>query len=171
MTSTTTRRRSAAVLAALALAATPLLGGCFSGLESTTSWQSQFNSGNGVQQTVGDVSIENATLVRGPEGSGSATLIGTVFNAAGADDAIVAVTINGTPAMLTPGSEIIPAGGSTSFGYDGTNFINTYAFKAEPSAFVPVTVQFANAGLASLSVMTVAPVGVYEGIAPTPAMG
>ena len=132
---------------------------------------SQSNSGNGVQQSVGDIRIEDATLVLGPEGSGSATLIGTIFNSAAADDAIIAVTIDGTPAAITPGSEVIPARGSKSFGYDGTNFINSYAFKAEPSAFVPVTVQFANAGVASLRALTVPPTGAYEGIAPTPAMG
>ncbi len=162
-------RRSAAALAVLTLAATPLLGGCFSGPTATTTVQSGQNSGNGVAADAGSMAIENATLVTGP--NGSATLIGSVFNNGTVDDRITAVTINGTPASITPGAEAIAAGTGVNFGYDGINYINTYTLQAEPSAFVPVSMQFENAGSVEFRVMTVPPTGIYEGIAPNPSMG
>lgn len=163
--------RASALLATGLLVASPVLTGCFSGSAATTSVQSTQNSGNGTDAQVGDLAIENVTVVLGPEGSGSATLIGSVFNNGSADDALVDVTINGTPAVVTPGSEAIPAGGSASYGYDGTHFINSYTFDAEPSAYVPVTLQFANAGIVEMSVLSVPATGIYEGIAPTPSLG
>lgn len=163
--------RASALLAAGLLVASPVLGGCFSGRAATTTVQSTMNSGNGVDARVGDLRIENATIVLGPEGSGSATLIGSVFNNGSADDTLVGVTVNGTPAVVTPGAEKIPAGGSANFGYDGMHFINSYTFEAEPSAYVPVTMQFANGGLVEMSVLSVPPTGIYEGIAPTPSIG
>lgn len=162
-------RRTTAALAIVTLAVTPMLAGCFSGPAATTTVQSGQNSGNGQSAKAGDLSVENATLVLGE--NGSATLIGSVFNAGGQDDRILAVTINGTPAVVTPGSELIPANGGINYGYDGTHYINTYTLQVEPSAFVPVTMQFQNAGSVEMSVMTVPPTGIYEGIAPNPSMG
>ena len=163
--------RASALLATGLLLTAPALTGCFSGPAATTSVQSTQNSGNGTDATVGDLDIENATIVLGPEGSGSATLIGSVFNNGTQDDTLVDVKINGTPAVVTPGAEQIPAGGSTKYGYDSTNFINSYTFDAEPSAYVPVSLQFANAGVVEMSVLSVPATGIYEGIAPTPALG
>lgn len=163
--------RASALLAAGLLVASPVLSGCFSGPAATTTVQSTQNSGNGTDANVGDLAIENVTVVLGPDGSGSATLIGSVFNNGSADDTLVDVTVNGTPAVITPGAEKIPAGGSATYGYDGTNYINSYTFEAEPSAYVPVTMQFANAGVVEMSVLSVPATGIYAGIAPTPAMG
>lgn len=162
--------RASAVLATSLLLASPVLTGCWSGQDATTTVQSTMNSGNGTDADLGDLAIENVTVVLGPEGTGSATLIGSIFNNGDQDDTIVDVTINGTPAVVTPGAETIPAGGNATFGYDGAKFINSYTFEAEPSAYVPVTLQFANAGIVEMSVMSVPATGIYEGIAPTPAL-
>jgi hypothetical protein len=40
------------------------------------------------------------------------------------------------------------------------------ALDAPMSSYVPVTLQFANAGMAELDVLIVPPTGIYEGIAP-----
>lgn len=164
-------RRASALLATGLLLASPVLTGCFSGKAATTTVQSTMNSGNGTDANVGDLAIENATIVLGPEGSGSATLIGSVFNNGAQDDMLVDVTINGTPAVVTPGAEKIPAGSNATYGYDSMKFINSYTFDAEPSAYVPVTLQFANAGVVEMSVLSVPATGIYEGIAPTPSLG
>ena len=126
------------------------------------------NSGNGANVSVGALQIQNATLVLGPEGSGTATLMGTIFNNGDTDDRLVGVSINAGNASITPGAEVIPAQSSVAYGYAGPNFINTYALQVEPSAFVPVTFAFERAGLVEAQVMTVPAVGIYEGIAPNP---
>ena len=52
-----------------------------------------------------------------------------------------------------------------------TNWINAYAFEPAVSTYVPVELGFQNAGLVSLSLLTVPPVGYYAGIAPNPPQG
>ena len=164
-----TPRRSALLLGGLALAASPLLSGCYSGFDATTHAQSTMNSGNGTQEIVGDVRIENATLVTGPAGSKSGTLITTLVNTGRVADRLLGVTINGVPAYVTPGAgELLPAT-AVNFGYDGDFWLNTYELDIASSSYVPVTMQFENAGVRSFSVLSVPPTGYYEGIAPNPA--
>lgn len=168
MKRTATRSLAAATLA---LALVPSLTGCFSGPAATTNMQATMNSGNGVQAAVGDVKIENATLVRGPEGSQSATLVMVLSNRGGADDQLVSVKIGGKDATIAPGAPVtIPGGGNAvSFGYNSDKFVNAAGFEAPQSSYVPVELTLQNAGTAQLSVLTVPPVGYYEGIAPSPA--
>ena len=68
-----TRSRAAAIIATVALSSAALTG-CWNGPGSTTMMQATMNSGNGVQATVGNIQIENATLVAGPEGTTTGTL-------------------------------------------------------------------------------------------------
>jgi hypothetical protein len=164
-----TPRRSALLFGGLALVASPLLSGCYNGFDATTNVQSTMNSGNGTQEIIGDLRIENATLVTGPEGSKSGTLIATLVNTGRVADRLLAVTINGAPAYVTPGAgELLPAT-AVNFGYEGDFWLNAYELDIASSSYVPVTMQFENAGVRVFSVLSVPPAGYYEGIAPNPA--
>jgi hypothetical protein len=160
------RTQAAAAIAVLVLA-TPALTGCFSGKAATTSMQATMNTGNGVQATVGPIHIENATLVMGLDGSKTATLTTRLVNT-GPADTLVYATVNGQPATITGDQVPLGPGASISFGYDSEHWINAYAFEAPVSTYVPVELGFQNAGLVKMSVLTVPPVGYYEGIAPNP---
>ena len=155
-------------LAALLVASTTALTGCYSGFRATTNVESTMNAGNGTGAQIGPIRIENATLVLGPAGSTAATLLTTIVNQGPADTLIFA-EINKTPVYVTPGSEEIPAGAAISYGYNSESWINAYKPAATVSTFVPVTLQFKNAGIVKFTVLVVPPVGFYEGVAPNPA--
>jgi copper(I)-binding protein len=160
--------RTALLLTGLALVATPLLSGCYSGFGATTTMQASMNSGNGTQVQVGSIRIENATLVMGPEGSGAGTLIASIVNGAQDPDRLVGATIGGIPAYITPGQDVLLFNELVNFGYDSLHWINTYDLTAPVSTYVPVQLQFEKAGIVDFTVLTVPPTGIYEGIAPNP---
>ena len=174
------KRTSFAVLAAVLALSTPVLTGCFSGQGATTNMQAGMNSGNGVQFDQGSLDIEDATLVLGPEGSHSATLLVTIVNNGTEADTLTLVNINGKPAYVTPGYGEIAPNGAQRFGVpmtegmDSSNmdpmlWINTYDLDVPVSSYVPIQLGFEKAGLAEFSVLTVPAVGMYAGIAPDPA--
>lgn len=161
--------RTGLLLGGLALLTAPLLSGCFSGFGATTTMQASMNSGNGTQAQVGGIRIEGATLVRGAEGSKTGTLIVTLVNTEAAPDRLIGVTIGGVPAYVTPGTGELVMNNALNYGYDGDAWINTYTLEAAPSSYVPVQMQFENAGTVDFTVLTVPATGIYEGIAPNPA--
>lgn len=160
-----TRRLAAGVLA---LALVPTLSGCFSGFEATTNVQSTMNSGNGTQAAAGDLRVDNATLVTGPEGSDAATLTMRVTNVGTEADELTGVQIGGAPATITADRVALAPGDSVSFGYESDLWVNAYGLEATPSSYQPVVLSFARAGDVEMQVLTVPPVGIYEGIAPNP---
>lgn len=161
--------RPALALATIAVALTATLSGCYSGFRSNTNEQSLMNSGNGTQAQIGEIRIENATLVLGPEASGTATLAATIVNQGQAPDSIIGLEIDNKPAYVTPGAGELGAGAAVSFGYNSSYWINSYEFTAPVSTYVPVKIQFQGAGIVQLSVLTVPPTGINAGIAPDPA--
>lgn len=155
-------------LAALLVLAPLALAGCFNGPGATTTMQAGQATGNGVQAQAGLLRVENATLVTGPEGSNSATLMMRIVNQGVESDRLLAATIDGVRASITGDSVDLPPGSSIPFAYESGLWVNSYAFEAEPSAFVNVTLVFEKAGDAELQVLTVPPMSYYEGIAPNP---
>jgi hypothetical protein len=155
------------VAAALVVGLVPSLAGCFNGFGATTTMQNTMNSGNGTQARSGDIRIENATLVTAPE-TGAATLVMRVVNVGTEEDAVAGVTIGGTPASVTGGTVPVRPGQSVSFGYESTTYANVYAIDTAPSSYVDVVVTMQRAGDIPMQVLTVPPVGYYEGIAPNP---
>ena len=125
-------------------------------------------SGNGVQAQVGNVRAENLTLVAGPEGSRSATLITRIINGDPEPDALLGVQIDGIPAYVTGDIvELLPAE-SVGFGFEAERWINSYDFAAAASTYVPVALQFERAGIVEVEVLVVPADGYYEGIEPGP---
>lgn len=163
-----TRTRNATLLLAPLLVAPLVLSGCFNGPGATTTMQAGQATGNGVQAQVGLLRVENATIVTGPEGSRSATLMMRVVNQGDESDRLLAATIDGVRATITGDSVELPPGTSIPFAYESDLWVNSYAFDAEPSAFVDVTLVFEKSGDAELQVLTVPPMSFYEGIAPNP---
>ncbi len=164
--------------ATIVIGAVFALSGCYNGFGATTNLQSTQSTGNGVQAQVGAMKVENATLVRGDDGS-SATLIMTVVNIGDAADAVAGVQVNGVPAVFTDGTAsvgpvVVEPGAAIPFGYGtddlgATRWVNVYTVEIPASGFVPVQVFFDDAGLAELEVLTVPPTGIYDGITVEPA--
>jgi len=168
-------RRRGILLVCASLALVPLLAGCFNGPRATTMVQATQNSGNGMQASIGGIRIENATVVAGPQGSTTGTLIMSVFNDSREPDTLVGVTINGKPAYISglaaqgSGVELAP-GAALTFGYQQSDsWVNTYDLAGLAGSYVPVVLQFQRSGNARLSTLIVPPVGIYQGIAPSPA--
>jgi hypothetical protein len=162
-------KRSYLAAVALVALAVPALSGCFSGPAATTNMQATMNSGNGVDAQAGPIHVEDATLVLGPDGSKSATLLTRLVNTGPAADKLVFASINGVPANVTEGAGVLAPGAAVSFGFESTNWINSYGLDAAASTYVPVQLGFQDAGLVTMSVLTVPPAGYYAGIAPNPA--
>lgn len=160
----TRNRRTAALLAALALTATPLLTGCWNGQRASTTVQSSMNTGNGTQVQIGSIRVENATIVKDLEGDG-ASLTMALFNVGNEDDVLVAVEVDGVPATVSPASPVLPRGGITgvSFGWNSPNTISLTT-TAEVSTYVNVLLQFRNAGVTEFASLIVPRAGYYADV-------
>ena len=162
------KRSHVAAAAALVLFVLPATTGCFSGQGATTTTQATMNSGNGVSATQGAIHIEGTTVVLGPDGSSTATLLTRSVNAGVDPDRLTYATIDGIPAYITEGAGDLGPGASVSFGWESETWINSYDLTATAATYVPVQLGFEKAGLVTMSVLVVPPVGYYEGIAPMP---
>lgn len=162
------KRSHVAAAAALVLFVLPATTGCFSGQGATTTTQATMNSGNGVSATQGAIHIEGTTVVLGPDGSSTATLLTRIVNAGVDPDRLTYATIDGIPAYITEGAGDLGPGASVSFGWESETWINSYALTAPAATYVPVQLGFEKAGLVTMSVLVVPPVGYYEGIVPMP---
>ena len=121
------------------------LTGCFNGQQSTTNVQASQVSGDGVSGQAGNMKVNNATLVLGPAGSKSATLIMTISNVGTAEDSLVSATIAGADATLAPSASevIVTSHVSANFGYVGAaHSVNAVGFETTASTYVPVPVTF-----------------------------
>ncbi len=162
------KRSHVAAAAALVLFVLPATTGCFSGQGATTTTQATMNSGNGVSATQGAIHIEGTTVVLGPDGSSTATLLTRIVNAGVDPDRLTYATIDGIPAYITDGAGDLGPGASVSFGWESEAWINSYDLTAPAATYVPVQLGFEKAGLVTMSVLVVPPVGYYEGITPMP---
>ena len=163
------KRHSTALVITSSLAALTLtLTGCFNGPNASTNMQSVQLTGNGVQVQAGDIRAENLTLVAGPDGSASATLIMRVTNQDLEADNLLAALIDGVPAFITGDVVELLPNQSVGFGYESDRWINSYEFDAPPSTYVPVALQFERSGIVEANVLVVPPTGYYEGIEPVP---
>jgi hypothetical protein len=118
-------------LVATVLVAAPLLTGCWQGLGASSTMQNSMNSGNGTQEIVGSLRIENATVVRNE--AGRASLVMAVFNQGDAADTLAGVSVDGQVLPAPPVT--IEPGSFATFGYGAEgapadwqqHFISQYA--------------------------------------------
>lgn len=157
------------IFAAIAIAGSSalLLSGCFNGPNATTTLAAAQPVGNGVNAALGEIRADAVTLVAGPDGSSSATLIMRITNSGDVADTLLVAVVNGLPALITGGSVVVNPGDSLSFGFQSDLFVDSVDFTAPVGSVVPVALQFERSGIAELEVLVVPPTGFYEGIAPS----
>ncbi len=158
--------RSAA-LAVTVVAVSPLLAGCWQGFNASTTMQNSMNSGNGTQEIVGSLRVENATIVRND--AGRASLVMAVFNQGDAPDTLTAVTIDGQP-IETPAVTIEP-GAFATFGYGAEgapagNFLLLDPIATPAGSYSAVTLTFTTNGITEFTSLVVPDVGYYAGYVP-----
>jgi len=165
--------RKRIALAVLALAMVPALSGCWQGFGASTTMQNSMNSGNGTQVTVGELRVENATIVRGDDGTSS--LIMSIFNRGPEADELVGVALNGEPIDITKlSTTAIEPGSFHTYGYGAEGqapdgYLLTSNLNVEPGSYATVTLAFAKSGATEFESIVVPAVGYYEGLVPPPA--
>ncbi|MFE1932938.1 DUF461 domain-containing protein [Streptomyces sp. NPDC059474] len=116
-------RRGALAAAAIVVSVAPL-SACGAGNDAQTLEVKPDNAAT----AVGDIKIQNATLVTQPdrEAKGPAVVTGRLFNNGKGNQTVKAITLPGTsarvklsPAKGKSGPVVVPAGGSVAFGGEG----------------------------------------------------
>ncbi|MFZ8926265.1 MAG: hypothetical protein ACO3JT_03680 [Candidatus Nanopelagicales bacterium] len=156
-----------AALAVTVVAVTPLLAGCWQGFNASTTMQNSMNSGNGTQEIVGSLRVENATIVRND--AGRASLVMAVFNQGDAPDTLAAVTIDGQP--IETAAVTIDPGTFATFGYGAEgapaeNFLLLDPIATPAGSYSPVTLTFTTNGITEFTSLVVPDVGYYAGYVP-----
>jgi hypothetical protein len=154
-------------LAATVVAISPLLAGCWQGFGASTTMQNSMNSGNGTQEIVGSLRIENATIVRNDEGR--ASLVMAVFNQGDAPDTLASVTIDGQPIAAEPVT--VEPGSYSTFGYGAEgapaeNFLILDPIATPAGSYSTVSLTFTTNGVVEFTSLVVPDVGYYAGYVP-----
>lgn len=154
-------------LAATVVAISPMLTGCWQGFGASTTMQNSMNSGNGTQEIVGSLRIENATVVRNE--AGRASLVMAVFNQGDAPDTLAGVSVDGQP-LAVPAVTIEP-GSYATFGYgaEGAPVENALLIEglATPAgSYSTVSLAFTTNGITEFTSLVVPDVGYYAGYVP-----
>ncbi|MFZ9988300.1 MAG: hypothetical protein ACO3HV_11160 [Candidatus Nanopelagicales bacterium] len=154
-------------LAMTVVAVSPLLAGCWQGFGASTTMQNSMNSGNGTQEIVGSLRIENATIVRND--AGRASLVVAVFNQGDAPDTLSAVTVDGQQVAFSPVT--IGPGSYTTFGYGAEgapaeNFLILDPIATPAGSYSPVSMAFTTNGIVDFTSLVVPDVGYYAGYVP-----
>jgi hypothetical protein len=162
-----TRLTGTVILAATLVAAGPALAGCWQGFGATTTMQNSMNSGNGTQEIVGSMRIENATIVRNE--AGRASLVMAVFNQGDAPDSLTAVSVDGQPLEVT--AVTIEPGSFATFGYGAEGAPVENALIIDPLAtaagsYSTVSLSFTTNGVTEFTSLVVPDVGYYAGYVP-----
>jgi len=159
------RRRRFLALAAAGLALSSLgLTGCWNGQNAATNIQATQPSGNGSVLKVGQLVVDNATVVQ--DEAGNATVLMRITNQGNDSDTLIAAVLAERPATITSGSVDIGPGESISFAWDAIHFVDLPGLNAPMSSYVPFGLQFANAGITETEILVVPPTGIYADITP-----
>jgi hypothetical protein len=154
-------------LAAVLIAGVPMLAGCWQGFGASTTMQNSMNSGNGTQEIVGSLRIENATIVRDDTGRGS--LIMAVFNQGDSADTLSVVSVDGQQLDVPPVT--IEPGAFATFGYGAEgqpaeNPLLVDALQTPAGAYASVSLTFSTNGVTDFTSLVVPDVGYYAGYVP-----
>lgn len=155
------------VLSALAIASLALsLTGCGAGLNASTRQITQVTDG-AEAQIIGDgnnIRVVNLLVVAA--GGGTGVLVGTIVNAADAEDSLLGVAINGSVLTYT-GKNVLPKNSPIIFEGDRANAKAVLTgFGAKAGTNVSVTMFFARAGEVTRNVLVRENKDEYAGIAP-----
>jgi hypothetical protein len=155
---------------ALAVALVPTLAACGAGADTGTSAQGP--SGNGANANQGPMQLRGITLVQGPQGATTATVIGTLVNTGDADDVLLSTTVvSPTGAIVTAvgagvqgGQMRLPGLSATRVGFNADDHLDVTGLTIAPTAFAQVEFSFQKAGRVVVPVMAVPPNGFYADI-------
>lgn len=161
------RTRHAAVLVVSLLAVLPTAA-CYQGADNTVNTQPA--SGNATDFRVGDLLVQDTTLVAATNGSGRASLIFTVVNAGTTDDSITSISVGGTAATLRTAPLLLPAGASVKVGGDSPHQVLVTGLKTAAGSYAEVSMTFRNAGTTTQQVVVVPATGYYAGYGPAAAL-
>ena len=155
------------VLSALAIASLALsLTGCGAGLNASTRQITQVTDG-AEAQIIGDgnnIRVVNLLVVAA--GGGTGVLVGTIVNAADAEDSLLGVAINGSVLTYT-GRNVLPKNSPIIFEGDRANAKAVLTgFGAKAGTNISVTMFFARAGEVTRNVLVRENKDEYAGIAP-----
>jgi copper(I)-binding protein len=144
-----------------------LITGCGVGPNAFTSQQGP--TGDGTYEQINKIYAQNVVIVI--DQNSNATLVATLINNSGQEDALIDVVIsNPSPQRInfTPEKPInLPMGKRVNFGNAPESaHVDLLNFPAKNSSYVSITLVFENAGALPLNVLTVEPSDIYEGIGP-----
>ena len=108
--------------------------------------------------------VDNTTVVQ--DEAGNATVLMRITNQGTTSDTLIAAVLAEQPAEITSGSVEIAPGESISFAWHAIHFVNLAGLNAPISSYVPIGLQFANAGITGTDIMVVPPTGIYADIKP-----
>ncbi|MFM1906067.1 MAG: hypothetical protein RIT32_863 [Actinomycetota bacterium] len=132
-----------------------LTTGCATGFDAAT--QLQGPTGNGRYLTIGDLSVQNLTVVAGES---NAALLMKIFNDTVTADRLVDLSINNQSVL----SDVaVPANTKVAYG-NTTNPALTFPATITPGGYVPIKMQFERAGIYEATVLVVPPTNQYAGI-------
>ncbi len=156
-------RSRAAVLAVCLVAVLPTAG-CYQGFDNTVNTQSA--TGNGTDFQVGDLLVQDATLVADEADTGVASLSVTITNDGVVDESLESVTAElGGPGKIS-GDLAVPAGTSLAIGAPGGATITFTGLQARAGQYATLTFAFSSSGSVSKSIAVVPPDGYYTDYAP-----
>lgn len=159
------RNRVSAALAVSLLAILPAAG-CYQGFDGTVN--SQDPTGNGTDFEVGDLRVQNTTLVADASGSGTAGLTMTIINDGEADDALVSASIESVGAGATEGPVQVAAGSAVKVGGPGGAPAIAFIGLTQPAGtYADVTFTFRDAGSTTVPIALVPGTDYYQDYAPT----
>lgn len=143
------------------IVASTALAGCYNGPGATTTMQAMQPTGNGTQTAVGDMRIENATLITNDAVS---SLVTRIYNDGQSPDVMTEVIIGGQQAAVQSTVTQLDPGADISFGFPvgSPDVIVTGPFPV--SQYVPVKISFLSAGSVEFTVLAVPPTGIYQGL-------
>lgn len=162
------RSRAATALAVCLVAVLPTAG-CYQGFTNTVNTQGP--TGNGTDVVVGDVLVQDATLVTGPAGaSGVASLVMTLINEGELPEALVGVSTQPASTSSLQSPILLSSGAAVMFGGPSETQIVLTGLGVDAGSYATVTFRFDRSGSRTTKVAVVPAVGYYEGYGPVAAV-
>jgi hypothetical protein len=155
----------------VSLVAVAPTAGCYQGFDNTVNTQGP--TGNGTDFLVGgDIKVQDATLVTGPEGqSGVASLVMTLINEGEKPDALVTVSTEpATTSSLKSSIAVKPGAAVKVGGPAAQQSVVLTGLTVTPGSYATLTLSFQRAGSETRRVAVVPAVGYYEGYGPVAAL-
>ncbi|MDQ3450780.1 MAG: hypothetical protein M3455_07685 [Actinomycetota bacterium] len=151
--------RARLVVAVAALVSAGSVTACSNGVEAGTL---DPPSGTAVHEDVGELAVRNAVIVAGEDGTLTVSL--TVVNTGSTEDSLTDVEITAdlepATAVLSPGTIALPPRMATVIPGEGESTIEV-DLDVAPGGYLPVTMQFENAGSVDLSLAVVSEASSY----------